>query len=54
MDLSRAEIAEMHTQSDTGHGAIRHLAPVLHLSQTQPKWRRPTPVLGSDAAEWLE
>jgi hypothetical protein len=54
MDLSRAEIAAMHTQSDTGHGVIRHLAPVLQLSQTQPKWHRPTPVLGSDAAAWLE
>jgi hypothetical protein len=27
---------------------------VLQLSQTQPKWHRPTPVLGSDAAAWVE
>ena len=53
MDLSPAEIAALHTQSDTGHGPLRHLAPILKLSKTQPHWSRPTPVLGGDSPEWL-
>ena len=53
MDLSPEEIAALHIQSDTGHGPLRHLAPILKLSETQPHWSRPTPVLGSNAPEWL-
>lgn len=53
MDLSPEEIAALHTQSDTGHGPLRHLAPILKMSETQPRWSRPTPVLGANAPEWL-
>jgi hypothetical protein len=52
MDLSEAELAALRIESESAHGPLRHLGPVLHLSETQPHWSRPTPVLGGDAPEW--
>jgi crotonobetainyl-CoA:carnitine CoA-transferase CaiB-like acyl-CoA transferase len=34
-------------------GPLRHLGPLLRMSETQPHWTRPTPVLGGDRPEWL-
>ena len=53
MDLSDAELGELRIQSDTAMGPIRHLAPVLKLSETPPRWARPTPLFGGDEAAWL-
>ena len=53
MDLSAAEAAALQMDSDTAYGPIRHLAPVVKLSETAPGWSRPSPALGADAAEWL-
>ena len=53
MDLSAAELAALRIDSQPAHGPLRHLGPVLHLSETQPHWVRPTPILGADAPEWL-
>jgi crotonobetainyl-CoA:carnitine CoA-transferase CaiB-like acyl-CoA transferase len=53
MDLSAGELDALRIESHSAHGPIRHLAPVLRLSETMPAWTRPTPVLGGDAAEWL-
>ena len=54
MDLSPEELSALHVDSDTAAGPLRHLGPVLQMSETQPHWTRPTPVMGGDAAEWLE
>lgn len=53
MDLSEAERAALSIETNTAHGPLRHLGPVLNLSETQPHWIRPTPVLGGNAPEWL-
>ncbi len=53
MDLSPAEGLALQMESDTAYGAIRHLAPIVKFSETKPGWSRPSPALGSDAAEWL-
>ena len=53
MDLSEAELNALRIDSEPAHGPLRHLGPVLHLSETQPHWSRPTPILGGDAPEWL-
>ena len=37
---------------ETGYGQMRHLSPVLEMSQTQPHWEFGSRPLGSDAAEW--
>jgi crotonobetainyl-CoA:carnitine CoA-transferase CaiB-like acyl-CoA transferase len=52
MDLSAAELDALRIHSETGHGALRHLGPVLKLSKSNPGWSRPTPVLGEHAAQW--
>ena len=47
------ELDALRIESETADGKLRHLGPVLHLSETQPHWSRPTPILGGDAPEWL-
>lgn len=49
---SEAELDALRMRSDPKHGPIRHLAPVLQLSETPPRWERPTPVLGGDQPRW--
>ena len=53
-DLSAAELAQLHMDSQTAEGPLRHVGPVLNLSETAPHWTRPTPVLGGDRPEWLD
>ena len=54
LDLNPDELDSLRQQSDTAVGPLRHLGPVLALSETPPDWTRPTPVLGSDLPLWLE
>ena len=51
--LSELELDQIRTESDTSHGRLRHLRPIVQLSETNPHWLRPTPTLGTDAAQWL-
>ena len=53
MALSRAELDAIMIESKGGHGTLKHLAPVLKLSETKPYWDKPSPVLGSSTPEWL-
>ena len=53
VDLSEQELDRLRVETETAHGPIRHLVPVLRLSETAPRWQRPTPVLGGDAPQWL-
>jgi hypothetical protein len=53
MGLSRAELDSIMIESRGGHGTLKHLAPVLSLSETKPYWHKPSPVLGSSRPEWL-
>jgi hypothetical protein len=53
MDLSESELDALRIDSRPAYGPLRHLGPVLHLSETQPHWSRPTPMLGRDAPKWL-
>jgi crotonobetainyl-CoA:carnitine CoA-transferase CaiB-like acyl-CoA transferase len=54
MGHSEAEAAALRMESDTAYGAIRHLAPVIRFSESEPGWSRPAPALGTDRAEWLD
>jgi hypothetical protein len=51
-DLSADEIDALRIESNCHLGRIRHLGPVLRLSETMPGWNFPTPKLGGDAAMW--
>jgi crotonobetainyl-CoA:carnitine CoA-transferase CaiB-like acyl-CoA transferase len=53
MGLSPAELDVIRIETRPGHiGPLRHLGPILRLSETPPRWIRPTPKLGGDRAEW--
>ena len=47
MDLTDAELRDLRIETKPASGPLRHLGPVLQLSET-PRWIRPTPVLGGD------
>ena len=51
-DLTAEELDAIRIESRPASGPLRHLGPVLRLSETPPRWTRPTPTLGGDAAEW--
>ncbi len=52
MDLAPAEIDAIRIETQPKSGPLRHLGPILKLSETPPRWIRPTPRLGGDLAEW--
>ena len=52
MDLTDAELGELRIETTPASGPLRHLGPVLQLSETPPRWIRPTPALGGDTPEW--
>jgi crotonobetainyl-CoA:carnitine CoA-transferase CaiB-like acyl-CoA transferase len=51
-DLPGEEIERLTMEADTPVGRIRHLRPVLVLSETPPFWARPPALLGSHPPEW--
>jgi hypothetical protein len=53
LDLSPEELDRMRIESHPKSGPLRHLGPAVQLSETPPRWDRPTPVLGGDAAAWM-
>ena len=51
-ELSDAEIATLCTETDAPNGRIRHLKPVVAMSQTPPYWARPPVPLGFHPPVW--
>ncbi|HTP95997.1 MAG TPA: CoA transferase [Burkholderiales bacterium] len=51
-EFTPAEIDSWSMTSDTPAGRLRHLAPVLQLSETPPRWARPTVPLGYHQPVW--
>ena len=51
-DFTPTEIERWSTASDTPSGRLQHLAPVLRLSETLPRWTRPAVPLGHHAPAW--
>jgi hypothetical protein len=51
-EFSADELARWSMTSDTPVGTLHHLALVLRLSETPPRWARPTVPLGYHAPEW--
>jgi crotonobetainyl-CoA:carnitine CoA-transferase CaiB-like acyl-CoA transferase len=54
LDLSATELEAIRIESQPKSGSLRHLGPIIRLSETAPHWTRPTPQLGGDSPEWLE
>ncbi len=53
LGLTNTELESIMTETKGGHGTLKHLAPVLKMSETKPYWDKPSPVLGANKAEWL-
>jgi len=51
-DLPAAAIADLMTERDTAFGRLRYVAPVVQMSETPPRWDRPSTPLGSHPPEW--
>ncbi|HEY7254104.1 MAG TPA: CoA transferase, partial [Methylomirabilota bacterium] len=51
-EFSPEEIAHWSTTSDTPAGRLRHLAPVVQLSETPARWARPSVPLGYHEPAW--
>ena len=51
-EFSPEEIARWSTTSDTPAGRLRHLAPVVQLSETPARWTRPSVPLGYHEPAW--
>jgi crotonobetainyl-CoA:carnitine CoA-transferase CaiB-like acyl-CoA transferase len=53
-EFSPAELERWSMVTDTPSGKLRHLKPVVQLSETAPYWARPSVPLGYHRAEWPE
>jgi crotonobetainyl-CoA:carnitine CoA-transferase CaiB-like acyl-CoA transferase len=51
-ELPAAELAPLLTETQSPAGTIRHMRPVLQLSETQPYWARPPVPLGTHPPRW--
>jgi hypothetical protein len=51
-EFTPAELEKWTIETVTPAGKLRHLAPTLQLSETQPYWARPTVPLGYHQPVW--
>ena len=51
-DLPAERLDQLTMVSETPFGRLRHLAPVAHMSETQPRWDKPSVPLDHDPPEW--
>ncbi|HUF82673.1 MAG TPA: CoA transferase [Burkholderiales bacterium] len=51
-EFTPAELERWSMTSDTPAGRLQHLGPVIRLSETPPRWARPTVPLGYHRPEW--
>jgi crotonobetainyl-CoA:carnitine CoA-transferase CaiB-like acyl-CoA transferase len=51
-EFTAAELERWSMTSDTPSGRLQHLAPVIRLSETPPRWARPTVPLGYHPPVW--
>ena len=53
LNLGSSDVDSLCIESDSHLGRIKHLAPVLSLSETRPYWALATPKMGSNDPRWL-
>ena len=51
-DIPQTEIDRWSIESDTPVGRLRHLGPTVRLSETPPRWARPSVPLGYNQPVW--
>jgi crotonobetainyl-CoA:carnitine CoA-transferase CaiB-like acyl-CoA transferase len=52
-EFTRDELDRWSMVSQTPSGPLRHLGPVVQISETQPHWARPSVPLGYHKPEWV-
>jgi crotonobetainyl-CoA:carnitine CoA-transferase CaiB-like acyl-CoA transferase len=52
-EIDPASVANVIISSETGYGTMKHLGPVLSMSETAPHWALAAARLGSHEPEWL-
>lgn len=53
LNLGINDVESLCIESDSHLGRIKHLAPVLSLSETRPYWALSTPEMGSNSPNWF-
>ncbi len=53
-EFTSEELDRWSMESDTPVGRLQHLGPVVHLSETPPRWARPSVPLGYNEPVWPE
>jgi hypothetical protein len=53
-EFTRAELERWTITSETPAGRLHHLGPVVRLSETSPRWARPSVPLGYHDPLWPE
>ncbi|MBI0538126.1 CoA transferase [Roseomonas sp. KE2513] len=51
--LTEEQLVRLHVREDGVYGDLRTLGPVLRMSETPPRWDKPTPSLGGGMPVWL-
>jgi hypothetical protein len=51
-EFTPEELARWSMTSDVPEGKLQHLGPTLQMSETSPRWLRPTVPLGYHKPEW--
>ena len=51
-EFDSEELARWSVATDTSAGQLQHLGPVVHLSETPPRWVRPSVPLGYNQPAW--
>ena len=54
LEPAPAELDAIRIETRPHGGPLRHLGPLVRLSESPPHWTLPTPRLGGDAPAWLE
>jgi len=52
MDIDPRDLNDIVKLTDSPYGKIRHLGPVLRMTETPPRWDLPSTQLGSHEAAW--
>jgi hypothetical protein len=52
-EFSAEELDRWSMVSQTPSGPLKHLGPVVALSETKPHWARPSVPLGYNKPEWI-
>lgn len=51
-DLEAQELEDLYIESETPFGRLKHIAPVVRMSETEPRWTLPSVPLGTHAPVW--